>query len=269
MIPDTVLVWTKRGYQNIANCHVGDEVISYNPIRGCTEKDSIESIETEWKQQGLLGIRHSYASLMMTPDHPLLIINPRTKELDQISIDDLFMNSFGIKKRILTNKIFEPGAQRYSLDDIAWSARLAVSFSRYRHPPLYSDVIHEYIDDITGIEAQTWLETFFHWNILRPNTNFMKTCLLRSSFIKDMLYHVAPRAGVGTWYGSYVTRANRFKIPTQAFSITPETDVLPQKLNWCADRHEGVLYNISTRNGNFLAKFRTSTIPIACNKKEK
>lgn len=264
MIPDRVLIWTTRGYQHVGELTVGDKVISYNPERACMEYDKVEYLETGWQSRGLIGIQHSYGSFLLTPDHPIPIINPYTRELQYEKIDDLFMSQTGKYKRVLTNKLFEPGTRRYSTDDIEWIARLAVSSSRFKMAPLYWDTIQEVVQDITGIEAREFLTTFFHWNILRSKPLYLKTCLLRNESIKAMLYHVAPRAGVGTFFGSLKTKAAYYKW-VQGFSIAREGDLNITRQNWCADRHEGIFYNLATKNGNFLAKFGSSTIPIACN----
>lgn len=263
MIPDRVLIWTTRGYVNVGEVTVGDKVISYNEKRGCTEYDTIGSVHTEWKQQGLIGIKHASMQFVLTADHPLLVINPYTKELSRPIADDLFMHATGKYQKLLANKMFEPYNRSQQLDDVEWTARLAASSSRHKAPPLYSDVIEDSIRDLTGVEAQAWLTTFFHWNILRARTNYMKTTLLRSNFVKAMLYHVAPRAGVGTFIGPYKVKANHYRF-NHAFSITREGDIQIQREHWCADRQDGILYNISTRNGNFLAKYASSTLPIAC-----
>jgi len=263
MIPDKVLVWTTRGYQNIANLTPGDRVLSYNPERGCSEYDKIGYIQTDWKQQGLIGLRQCATYLLLTPDHPLLIINPKTKELTRTAINELFMTGGGKYKKLLMNKPFEPYKRTNDLEYIKWTARLAVSSSRFNVPPLYQDVIEEAIKDITGYEAQIWLNTFFHWGILRSRAQYMKTCMLRNRTIQDMLYHVAPRAGAGTYYGPFKTKAHHH-LWQQAFSIAKQGDTNITRDHWCQDRHEGIFYSLSTKNGNFLGKQGSCTIPVAC-----
>jgi hypothetical protein len=263
MIPDRVHIWTARGFRNIGDVAVGDRVISYNPSRGCTEYDSIGSVQTEWKQKGLIGINRVGTNLLLTPDHPMLITNVRTKQLDRIKADDLFMSTFGRGNKLLMNRPFEPYCRQQPIEDVEWLARLAASSSRHKAPPLYYDAIEDGLRDITAQEAQAWLTTFFHWNILKARPNYMKTTLLRSSFVRAMLYHVAPRAGVGTYLGPYRNKPNHKRF-VQAFSITKTGDSQIQREHWCADRQDGILYNLTTKNGNFLAKFGSSTFPMAC-----
>lgn len=263
MIPDSTLVWTKRGYSNIADLTPGDKVLSYNQARGCTEYDQIGSIKTEWMQQGLIGLKQCATDLLLTPDHPLLIINPKTKELSRIAINDLFMRNGGKFNKLLTNKAFEPYKRTHDIEDVKWVARLAVSSCRFRIPPLYQDVIEELLKDITGYEAQVWLNTFFHWGILRSRTQYMKTCMLRNQTIRDMLYHVAPRAGVGTYYGPFKTKA-KHHLWQQAFSIAKQGNTNIVREHWCQNRHVGIFYTLSTKNGNFVGKQGSCTIPVAC-----
>lgn len=263
MITDKTLIWTERGYINIDNLYVGDKVISYNADRHCTEYDAISWIHTDYQYCGLLGVKHAVINFLVSLDHPILLINAHTKEVQRSIIDDHFMKTLNYKKRLLTNKVFEPYQRSMDLDYVEWTARLAASSSRHRFAPLYSDVIEECIKDLTAVEAQAWLTTFFHWNVLRPQVNYMKTTLMRSAFTKDMIYHVAPRAGVGTYQGFFKTKAH-FGLWVQAFSICKEANANLTKTNWAAGRHEGIMYNVATRNGNFLARHGYSTFPMAC-----
>lgn len=263
MIPDRIKIWTTRGFTHAEDLTAGDKVISYNPSRGCTEYDTIASVQTDWQQLGLMGLKQASIFISVTPNHPLLIINPYSKELSRIPIKELFLKNGGKYKQFLTNKPFEPFRRTNSIEDIEWTARLAVSSSRFNQGVLYPNEIYPVIENLTALEAQAWLTTFFHWNILRRRTQYMKTCLLRSDAVKAMLYHVAPRAGVGTYYGSFKTKAHYSKW-TQAFSIAKEGNTNITRLHWAMDRHEGLFYNIATKNGNALAKFGSSTYPIAC-----
>jgi hypothetical protein len=263
MIPDRIKIWTPRGYTHAGDLTPGDKVLSYNPSRGCTEYDTITMVQTDWRQLGLMGLKQASIFISVTPDHPLLIINPYTKELSRIPVEELFLKNGGKYKTFLTNKPFEPFKQNNSLEDVEWTARLAVSTSRFNQAPLYWDIIEPIIRDITALEARAWLNTFFHWNILRRRTQYMKTCLLRNEAVKAMLYHVAPRAGVGTYYGPFKTKAH-FSKWTQALSIAKEGNTNITRLQWATDRHEGIFFKLATRNGNALARFGSSTFPIAC-----
>lgn len=267
MIPDRILVWTTRGYQQIGNVAVGDRIISYNESRGCTEYDEVLAIETEYVRMGLIGIKQIGLHYISTPDHPVLLIDQKTRELDRVPIEDLFMRKTGKNKAIISNKMFEPSQRTLDLDYLEWTARLAASSSREKMPVLENDLIWDSLGEITGPEAQHWLNTFFHWNILKPRNHYMKTILMRNSFVRDMLYHVAPRAGVGTYWGSIRThpRVNKF---VMAFSITKEKEhIISVPEQWRADRHVGIVYNITSRNGSFLARYLGGVFLLACLKK--
>jgi len=265
MIPDRILIWTTRGYQNVNNVHVGDRVISYNPKRNCTEYDTISNIETKYVQQGLLGIKKMDLHYLLTPDHPILTINPYTKETNRLPIDKLFMKKTNAKLNIIGNRIFEPYRRTQDSEHLEWTARLAASASRQESPSHYSEIIWDSLRNINGEEAQIWLNTFFHWNILKPRPIFMKTILLRSKWARDMVYHTAPRAGVGTFWGPYKNKAYHYKY-IQAFSIGKNSDhSIHHKAQWRADRQEGIVYNISTQNGSFLARYLGGTFLLACN----
>lgn len=264
MIPSDVLIWTPRGYKPIGDLTVGDKVISYNADKGYSEYDTIGGISTEWKRQGLIGLKQSSINLLVSPDHPLLIIDPLSKELTRIPADDLFMKKTGVAQRLLANKMFEPYKRSNDMEYIAWTARLAASSARFKRPVLYSDEINSCLADICGEEAQLWVNTFFHWNVLRSRPVYMKTILTRNDFIKDMLYHVIPRAGSGTYWGPYRTRQKYIR-HVYAFSTAKECDKNIEKHHWCAERQDGLMFNMKTGNGNFLGKMKWSTMPVACN----
>lgn len=271
MIPDRILIWTPKGYKQIGDLAVGDRIISYNELRGCTEYDEVLAIETEYVRMGLIGIKQIGLHYISTPDHPVLLIDKKTRELESIPIEDLFMRKTAKNKAIVSNKMFEPYQRSQDLDYLEWTARLAASSSREKMPVIENAVIWDSIKEITGPEAQHWLNTFFHWNILKPRNNYMKTILMRNSFVRDMLYHVAPRAGVGTYWGLMRTHP-RVKNFVMAYSITKEKENIIYSANqWCADRQEGIVYNITSRNGSFLARYLGGVFLLACykNKGEK
>jgi hypothetical protein len=264
MIPDRILVWTTRGYQNIENVHVGDRVISYNAARNCTEYDTVSAIHTEYVSTGLIGIKKVGLHCLMTPEHPLLVTNVYTKEVERIAAEDLFMRKLSKKKAVISNRMFEPYRRTQDIADVEWTARLAASSSRHSAPPLYNDAIWDVLKDLTAEEAQAWLTTYFGWNIMHPRLHYGKTTLLRSKFVRNMLYHVAPRAGVGTYWGPYKPRGNH-NIYISAFSITLQRDIpISHRTSWCADRQNGIIYNISTKNGSFLARYLGGTFLMAC-----
>jgi|GEM_PF-2945258 len=268
MIPDRIIVWTSRGYQSIENVAVGDRVISYNPKRNCSEYDTVGSIETTWGQCGLIGVKKAGMHSLMTPDHELIVLDVKTKEITRTPINDLFMRRLGANRKLITKPMFEPYARTAELEDIEWSARMAASSSRSYTPSIWHSEIWNIIRDISGYEAQIWLSTFFGWNIMRNRWGYMKTIIMRNQHVKDMVYHVGPRAGVATYWGTYKTGPKA--IPTHAMSISTEGDLAMDAMkDWRADRQEGILFNISTNNGSFLARYLGSTYIMTCKYKEK
>lgn len=266
MLPDRMLIWTaSKGFTDVKNVYVGDKVISYNPARNCTEYDTISSISTDYVRRGLIGLNKADLHFLLTPDHPIMTINPYTKEVTRQPAENLFMRRTGKYTRIIGNRVFEPYRRTQDLDQVEWTARLAASSSRHDAPSKYADIIWDCLRDINGEEAQLWLNTFFHWNILKSRHNYMKTALMRSHWVRNMLYHTAPRAGVGTYWGSYKNKSYHYKY-INAFSIGIESDhKIWNGTLWRADRQEGIVYNISTRNGSFLARYLGGTFLLACN----
>lgn len=263
MIPDRILIWTTRGYQSIGELSPGDKVISYSEDRHCTEYDTVTSINTEYAQCGLLGIKKMTLHYLMTPEHPVLITDLKTNKLMRVPIEDLLMNNSNRHEAVLGCKPFEPYKRTQDLDDIKWSARLAASSARHKTSARHSDKIWHYIRDINGEESQHWINTFFNWNILQRRTNFQKTIFMHNSFVRDMIYHVAPRAGVTTYWGPHKTKAG---IYASAFSVgLPRNEKISSTFQWRADRQDGIIYNISTKNGNFLARYLGGTFLMACN----
>lgn len=264
MIPDRTLIWTPRGYKNIRDLSVGDKVISFNPDKGYMEYDEVFSIKTDFYIGGLLGVKKVGCHFLLTPAHDILFINTKSRDTKRVPIEDRFMENAGGRNLLLGVKPFEPYKRSVDFDDVRWSARMAASSCRQDIPPLYEDKIWDIIKDITAPEAQEWLNTFFTWNILKPNPNYMRTVLMRNWFVRNMLYHVAPRAGVSTYWGPYRTKT-WFQ---NAFSLTKEGDHQLQRIHWRADRHESIVYNIKTKNGNFLARYLGGLHIQACEVKE-
>jgi len=266
MIPNKIRVWTaSKGYVDIEEVNIGDKVISLNTKRNCTEYDTVSNIQTDYVHKGTIGFKKADLHFTLTPDHPLMIINPFTKEIIRKPIDDMFMRGTGKHARVVGNRLFEPYKRGQDTELIQWTARMAATASRQVSPPLYYDEIWNCLKDITGEEAQIWLQTFFHWNILKYRPFCMKTVLLQNKWVKEMVYHTAPRAGLGTYWGSLRNKSYHHKF-IQALSITKSSDVVVgSKLQWRADRHEGIVYNISTQNGSFLARYLGGTFLLACN----
>lgn len=262
MIPDRNLIWTQRGYTHINYVSPGDQTISYNPERNCMEYDEISSIETDYYQGGLLGIKSIGLNCLYTPDHPILFTNIKTRELKRKPIRDIYMEKSRGDEQVLTPKPFEPYLRNQKDDELEWTARMAATSARHKRPPIYNDEIWKCLKDITAEEAQIWLNTFFHWNILQSKLHHMKTIFMHNQFVLNMVYHTAPRAGVSTYWGPHKTRRGIYR---SALSICTEKDIrLYTPEQWRADRQDGTIYNISTKNGNFLGKYLGGTLISAC-----
>lgn len=263
MIPDRTLVWTEKGYTHINYISPGDKVISYNPARNCMEYDVISAIETDWYEGGLLGIKSVGLNCLYTPDHPILMTDLVTRELSRVVIDDMYLKKTKKNEGLLTPKPFEPYCRKQEDDKLQWTARMAATSARHKRPPLFNNEIWDCLKDINAEEAQIWLNTFFHWNILQSKPHYMKTIFMHNPFVLDMVYHTAPRAGVSTYWGPHKTRKG---IYMSALSICLEKDItIYNRARWRADRQNGTIYNISTRNGNFLGKYLGGTLLSACN----
>lgn len=263
MITSDIWVWTKRGWLNPGDLMVGDIVISYNPKRNCTEYDTIQHIHQEYGTNGLFGIQSKSMSMLVTKDHPVIVYNKQNNEAYRKPMDDIFMSYMVVGNNVLYNRWFEPYHITKDLDDLAWSARLTASFWRTKYMPAeYLGQIWPLIEDIHGIEAQHWIDVFFHWNILKRGVNWMKTIRLRNRDVRDMIFHVAPRAGVGAQF-----MPNPIKKPGNPWLMSVSTTgdlALSPAGGWFKERRTGSTFNIKTSNGSFLAKRQSGTFICAC-----
>jgi hypothetical protein len=254
-------IWTEFGYLFVDDLYLGEKVISFNPDRGVCEYDSIQSIEIEHRRCMGFGINSKSMRQLLTPDHPILIWNVRHKVLDRVPIKDKFMFSLeaGKNKAVLAHALFEPYKTTVEIDDLKWSARLAATMASYRWAR--ADIKH-IVSDLGGYEAQVWLDTFFHWNKLLPAKNWMKTVHLSNLEIRDMIFDIGPRAGVGV--KNYTRYAGR------VVSITTDGLVNPTPAaGWYKQEINESVFNVTTRNGNVLARSSNGTFLVACNKGEK
>lgn len=259
MIYDT-LVWTKRGWQRAENLIIGDVIISYNSSRDCTEYDSVTYIHTEYRSRSIMGLKTHSMDLAVTEDHPFLIIRSSLdKTLVRKAMNDVFLN-ITKTQNILYTSSFEPYLMAQDMDDVAWSARVASSYGHVKYMPidLYNEV-WKIAENICGIEAQHWIDIFFHWNVLMPGTYFAKATKLHNRQTRALVHHIAPRAG----FGSKVTRNPR-GAGQWIIGLSTQTNPEVRKTNWYRDRVEGIFFNIKTKNGNFLAKKLGGTFLCPC-----
>jgi hypothetical protein len=250
MIDADTLIWTKRGWLNALEVIIGDTVISYNPSRNCTEYDQITDITIDYGTKPILGLKTNSMNMCVTPDHPIIIKDKRKKEIERKIIDDVFLFSFK-SKTILYTSPFEPYLRGQDLDDIAWSARVASSFGNVRYMSVeYFHAIWNIVNDLSGIEAQHWIDIFFHWGVLQSGTYWSKAIKLRNRQSRDIVYHIAPRAGFGARF------MPNPKKPTSQWIMGLSVQNNPQimKQSWYRNRIEGYFFNIKTKNGSFLAR---------------
>lgn len=260
MIYDT-LIWTKRGWLKSDELIIGDTVISYNPQRNCTEYDKVSHIHIGYGITPIMGLKSHSINLSITPDHPFLIRSSEKKTLERRSMQEVFLSSFKDKKTVLYSAPFEPYLISNDLDDVAWSARIASSFSNTRYMPIeYAKIIWDTMRECRGIEAQHWIETFYHWNKLLPRTYWSKAANLDNVQVREIMFNIAPRAG----FGIKLTRNP--KVSGKKWIIGLSTQNAPQirNIHWYRDRVEGFTFNIKTRNGNFLASKAFGTFLCPC-----
>lgn len=259
MIYET-LVWTKRGWLTADELVIGDIVISYNPSRACTEYDKISYIKTDYKTNPIMGLKSHSINLAITPDHPFIVKNNVNKSVEVRNIDEVFLSSFNEGKTVLYTAPFEPYLMSQDLEDVAWSARVASSFGNVRYMPIeYFHEIWNIVGEATGVEAQHWIDVFFHWGILENGTYWSKATKLRNRQTRDMVYHIAPRAGFGTRFMPNPKRVGQWIIGLSAQNA-PQI----RRTHWYRDRIEGLFFNLKTKNGSFLARKTGGTFLCPC-----
>lgn len=260
MIHAGTLIWTKRGWLQAEELVIGDVIISYNPKRNCTEYDSVECIRLEYGINPIFGLKTHSMNLAVTPDHPFIVKNNRSKILERKTMDDMFLSSMKEYRSVLYISPFEPYLISKDLDDVAWSARLASSFGNVRYMPMeYFHDVWNIVQNISAIEAQHWIDIFFHWNVLISGTYWSKATGLTNRQVRDLIYHIAPRAGFGTRFMPNPRKPGQWIIGLSTQN-TPQI----AKTNWYRDRIEGHTFNIRTRNGSFLARKTGGTFLCPC-----
>lgn len=260
MIHNT-LVWTKRGWKRSEELAIGDKIISYSHSRNCTEYDEISSIQIDYGIKPIIGLRTHSMNMCVTPDHPIIIVDHSKKEMEVKSIDSTFLSSIKRNKSVLYTSPFEPYMASGNLEDVAWSARVASSFGNVLATPL--DIFQQTwksVEDISGLEAQHWVDIFFHWCVLQPGTYWSKAMPMSNKQTVELAYHVAPRAGFGVRYMRNPKNSARQWM--LGLSVNNNPEIRPD--SWYQDRIEGFFFNIKTRNGNFLARKTGGTFLCAC-----
>lgn len=261
MIFAGTLIWTKRGWLKSEELIIGDTIISYNPSRNCTEYDEVKHINMEYGSYTLYGLRNNSMNMAITPDHPLILLNRLSKIAERKTIDDVFLSSLRSSKHVLYTSPFEPYLVGQELDDVIWSARVAVGFSFVRYMPIeYADQIWHIIREASALEAQHWIDTFFHWNVLEGGTYWSKAVKLRNRQVRDMIFHLVPRAGFGARFMPNPKKPTGPWIMGLAHGTHPHIF----QENWFRDRKTSHVFNIGTKNGSFLALNHGGTFLCAC-----
>jgi hypothetical protein len=273
MISEDTLVWTTRGWRRYHDLMIGERIISYNPSKNYCEYDHVSSIETDYMKQMFLTIKHKSIHMYISQDHPLSLYDEQYKTYSRVSINDVFGRNLKLSRNVLYNRPFEPYRRSQDLEDVRWSARIAASYCKLKNFDEYPEKIFDIIKDITCVEAREWIDTFYHWNVkIRSSPAWMFSTCLRNKLVRDMIFHVAPRAGVGALWASVNREAgpdfNIMKSPW-AMRISNISDArIALNAGWGKKSYSGVCYNISTKNGTFLAKRWAGTFLMSCNIKE-
>lgn len=252
-------IWTPYGYKFVDDLYIGEKVISFNPERGVCEYDTIQGIQIEFKSCMGYGINSKSMRMILTEDHDILVFNVISKQLTRVPLERIFLKRLRpYKEVVLCSAPFEPFLRSQEIEDIKWSARIASSIVNHRYA--YYD-LDDIVRDLGGYEAQIWLDTFFHWNKLVAGKNYMASIKLINTYVRDLVFHVAPRAGVGAnWH-----RAKEGYI----MSITTNGDVFPRNsAGWFRQRIDEPVFNVTTTNGNVLAKATHGTFLVACKRRE-
>lgn len=254
-----IKIWTARGWQKPFDLQIEDQVISYNPQLNYCEYDKIAGIETGWATTGALAIKTKGMYQWLTSDHPILIFNSVTKAMRRTDINSIFMQNAKKNEKILYNRWFEPYQSTVNIDDLKWSARVVATYNRHKRMDIDTALFWKMFKELGGYEAQIWLDTFFHWNRMLFHKNWMFTIELRNSELRDMLFHIAPRAGVGGYWAKYALNKKLW-----AFGISNEDDITMHKGIWRLDRIDGEIFNVATKNGNLLVRGTEGNFIIAC-----
>jgi hypothetical protein len=267
MITSDTLVYTNEGWKKCWDLYVGQQVRSYNPVTNTCVDDIVFSIETDFVATGLMGIKSKSMDQLITQDHPIIIVNIVTKESITKTIGEHFYHTATGNKRILHNRSYNYYITTRDIEEIKWSARICASYAQV--DGFFSDQNAILIaKNLGGYESWIWLDTFFHWNVLRSNTTKMGTCFLRNRVVREILLDLAPRAGYGIKFMPYFrNRSVAQKGGSWTIQLDHQQDVIVlRRLGWYLKRYEGNVFNIKTKNGSFLAKRNNGTFLMACDK---
>lgn len=266
MIHYKTQIWTKHGWKNYEDVTVNDTLISYNERLGYCEYDKVNKVWSDYLDTNYMGIKFKSMNLFVTNDHPIITTNRITKEVSRFQIRDVLAHNFAGKRGILYSKPFLPYKRTQDFDDLKWSARIAATYAQSKYY-VNLDHVWELIEEITAHEARVWLDEFFHWNVKgHASPNWMFCTCLSNKGVRDMIFHVGPRAGVGVFWAP-LHNFNLRKGGMWAIRTSSLRDAGPSLRNgWHQDRFQGVAFNLKTNNGNFLARRHGGSFLVACDK---
>lgn len=253
-------IWTDRGWKLVPDLSIGDQIISYNPARNCTEYDELAGIELGWNLRGAMSIQTKGMYQWLTPDHPILLHNMQTKITRREPIESIFMHPFAQKERVLYNRWFEPYQSTADLEEVKRIARIFSTYAKYARFDLDVQPMWQVIQNCGGHEARIFLDTFFHWNLMLFYSRWNATIELRNEELADMLFQIIARAGLGGFWAPYI-----FKKHIWAISISNSDDLcVNSKAGWKLNTMDGPVFNVATRNGNILVRQRSGNFIVAC-----
>lgn len=243
-------VWTTKGWLPPAQVSAGDTIISYNKERNCTEYDTVKEIRQDFTmRKELLGVRSKSAFLFVTPDHPLLIVKDG---LQFIQIRDHLLST----GKMMMARPFEPYKETAPMEDVRWCGRYVALFNKNQYIPQI-DLVRSITKDMSGHEAQAWLEEYFRWNILMQGVNWMKSSMLRNKITRDMILEIGARAGVGAAW--WATEKRRYR----TIRITTLDDINLNYTHYGSKEYRGFLFDMKTNNNNFLIERRRGSFLVA------
>lgn len=253
-------VWTINGWKRPHDLYIGDTIMSFNPDRNCCEYDKVYSVETAFNEQMGLGIWNKGMRQLLTPDHHILVWHYKNKQLERFPIEDRFMRKIHFPhKGIIYNSMYEPYIRTQDIEDIKWSARVTATYCMSKK---YVDV-WDIVRNLGGYESQIWIDTFFHWNSLLYSGSWQYRVRLPNHSIRDIIFHIAPRAGLG----AYWKQPDKI-IRDYSICISNSDPVhVNSKLGWVMKPMD-YMFNMSSKNGNFLARNTRANFIVACDYKE-
>lgn len=265
MITDDTLVYTNEGWKSCWDLYVGQQIRSYSSETNNCVDDKILAIETDFVATGLMGIKTRSMNQLITQNHPILIIDVKTKNITRKNIGEHFYHTAVSNKLVLHNRPYKFFTTTRDIEEVKWSARICASYAQ----------IDRFVSDqnailitknLSGYESYIWLDTFFHWNVLLSNPIKVATIFLRNKVIKDILFEIAPKAGYGIKFMLY-TRGGPNKGGAWTMQLDGKHDIsVLRQSGWYLERYEGNVFNIKNKNGSFLAKRKNGTFLMACEK---